>query len=162
MKNVVTGVYGDPAESITIPPGEPGAGTYANAQAAFDELLPLATSTLSSAATDLGSDRTRLNASFNSIAAALTTEAEIQSNAGINFDQLQENSQISIFAFAASLHVYGQNTAPGQSAAVLTSLANRATETGQAIIGALREGSNNIQIDRAGLNRYNTIPTKGQ
>jgi hypothetical protein len=160
MKNVVTGVYGDPVSGpVTIPPGEPGEGVYSNAEAAFQTLLPIATTALAATRSALGSDGTSLNNSFDTIAAAYVTEAETQKNAGINFDQLQENSQISIFAFAASLHVYGQSTAPGQAADVLSNIADRASETGQAIIGALREGSNNRQIDSAGVNRYNTIPT---
>jgi hypothetical protein len=64
-----------------------------------------------------------------------------------------------VLAFVTAIPGYGQNTGPGESAAVLTALADISTTTGQAIVATLREGSNNQQLDSVGLNRYNNITT---
>jgi hypothetical protein len=160
MKAVVSGDYGDPVTGpVTIPGGEPGAGSYTDAEDAFQTLIPLASAAIGTAATAMGTDTTTMNDGFVAIAQTVTNEAANLARAGVNFATLPAVSQTSVLAFAGSLSGYGQNTKPGQSAEVLTALADRSNATGQAIVGALREGSNNQQLDAAGINRYNTIPT---
>jgi hypothetical protein len=160
MKNVVEGTYGNPVTGpVTIPSGQPGAGSYTDADDAFQTLIPLAESAISTAATAMGADTDVMNSGFVSIAQTVTNEAANLARAGVNFATLPAVSQTSVLAFVGGLSGYGQNTEPGQSAEVLAALADRATVTGQAIIGALREGSNNQQLDAVGINRYNTIPT---
>jgi hypothetical protein len=180
MKNVVTGVYGGPLwpGTVTIPAGLPGAGTYTGSppipgptpedpvtpavnpsEQAFQVLIPLAQSAISAAATAMGSDTTTLNTAFIDIAKNAVNEPINLTKAGVDFSTLPASSQTSILAFASALPGYGQNTEPGQSAEVLEALANQSTVTGQAIVGALREGRNNEKLDSVGINRYNTIPT---
>jgi hypothetical protein len=160
MKNVVNGTYGDPvAGPVTIPSGQPGTGAYTDAENAFQTLIPLAESAISTAAAAMGTDTTTMNSGFEDIARSVTNEAANLTRAGVDFATLPAVSQTSVLAFAGSLSGYGQNTEPGQSAEVLAALADRSNATGQAIVGALREGSNNQQLDSAGINRYNTVVT---
>jgi hypothetical protein len=160
MKAVVSGDYGDPVIGpVVIPSGVPGTGSYADAEAAFQILIPLAVSAIATAATAMGTDTTTMNNGFVAIAQTVTNESANLARAGVNFATLPAVSQTSVLAFAGSLSGYGQNTKPGQSAEVLAALADRSTATGQAIVGALREGSNDQQLDSVGINRYNTIPT---
>jgi hypothetical protein len=160
MKNVVNGTYGDPVTGpVTIPSGQPGTGAYTDAENAFQTLIPLAESAISTAAAAMGTDTTTMNSGFEDIARSVTNEAANLTRAGVDFATLPAVSQTSVLAFAGSLSGYGQNTGPGQSAEVLAALADRSNATGQAIVGALREGSNNQQLDSAGINRYNTVVT---
>lgn len=160
MKLVANGTYGDPvAGPVTIPSGQPGAGAYTNADNAFQTLIPLAQSAITAAAAAMGSDTTVMNSGFVAIAQGATNEAANLTRASVNFATLPAVSQTSVLAFAGALSGYGQNTEPGQSAEVLAALADRSNATGQAIVGALREGSNNQQLDSVGINRYNTVVT---
>lgn len=180
MKNVVTGVYGDPLwpGPVVIPSGLPGAGTYVGvppvpdpdpelpgtpainpSEQAFDVLIPLAQAAITAAASAMGSATEQLNAAFIDIAKNAVDEPANFVRAGVNFATLPAASQTSVLSFITALPGYGQNTEPGQSAEVLAALADQSTATGQAIIGALREGRNDQQLDSVGINRYNTIPT---
>lgn len=160
MKAVVSGDYGDPITGpVDIPPGEPGTGTYSDAEDAFQTLIPLAVTAISTAAAAMGTDTTTLNTAFVDIATTATNEAANFARAGIDYATLPASSQTSVLAFVTSLPGYGQNTGAGESAEVLAALADQTTATGQAIVGALREGRNNQQLDSVGINRYNTIPT---
>ena len=160
MKNTVSGNYGDPAIGpVVIPGGQPGAGSYVNADDAFQTLIPLAESAITVAAAAMGTDATTLNTGFVAVAQGATNESANFARAGINFATLPAASQTSVLAFVTALPGYGQNTEPGGSAEVLTALANKATVTGQAIVAALREGSNDQQLDSVGINRYNNITT---
>ncbi len=160
MKAVVSGDYGDPVTGpVDIPGGEPGAGTYTDAEDAFQTLIPLASAAIGTAATAMGTDTVTMNTGFESMAQTVTDEAANLARAGVDYSTLPTTSQTSVLAFVTAIPGYGQNRGPGESAAVLTALANTATVTGQAIVGALREGSNNQQLDSAGINRYNTVPT---
>lgn len=159
MKLVANGTYGDPvAGPVTIPSGQPGAGSYTNAEDAFQTLIPLAQSAITTAAAAMSADTTVLNTGFVAIAQSAVDEAANLARAGVDFATLPATSQTSVLAFSGALSGYGQNTEPGQSAEVLAALADLSNSTGQAIVGALREGSNNQQLDSVGINRYNTIP----
>jgi hypothetical protein len=188
MKNVVTGVYGEPLWPgvVTIPAGLPGAGTYVGvppdpnppptppvdpeepfdpgipainpSEQAFDVLIPLAVAAIAAAAAAMGPDTETLNTAFIDIAKNAINEPVNFERAGINFDTLT-SSQTSVLSFITALPAYGQNTEPGQSAEVLAAIADQSNTTGQAIVGALREGRNNEKLDSVGINRYNTIPT---
>jgi len=160
MKNTVSGDYGDPdLGPVTIPGGEPGAGAYTNAEDAFQTLIPLAESAIAAAATAMNTDTATLNTGFVAVAQGAANEPANFARAGIDFATLPAASQTSVLAFVAALPGYGENTEPGDSAEVLAALANTTTVTGQAIVAALREGSNNQQLDSVGINRYNNITT---
>jgi len=174
MKNTVSGDYGPPIEGpVIIPPGLPGAGTYngispdpgppatpgvSAAEQAFQVLVPLAQSAIATAATAMNTDTATLNTGFIAIAQGAANEPANLVRAGIDFATLPAASQTSVLAFVTALPGYGLNNGPGESSEVLAALANTATVTGQAIVAALREGSNNQQFNVVGINSYNTVP----
>jgi hypothetical protein len=162
MKNTVLGDYGDPdLGPVVIPGGQPGAGSYTNAEDAFQTLIPLAAAAIAAAATAMNTDTATLNTGFVAVAQGAANEPANFARAGIDFATLPAASQTSVLAFVTALPGYSENTKPGDSAEVLAALANTATVTGQAIVGALREGSNSQQLDSAGINRYNNITASG-
>jgi hypothetical protein len=107
----------------------------------------------------MNTDTATLNTGFIAIAQGAANEPANFASAGIDFATLPAASQTSVLAFVTALPGYGLNNGPGESAEVLAALANTANVTGQAIVAALREGSNSQQLDAVGINRYNNITT---
>jgi hypothetical protein len=165
MKNVVSGVYGDPVVGpVIIPGGLPGAGTYNGsmgvtpAEQAFLVLVPLAQSAISTAATAMGSDTTALNSAFVNMATQVTQESINQARANINFSTLIAGDQSSVLALTTSFTGLGRDTSVGQPAQFFELIANTNIATGQAIVGAMREGRNQVQLSDIGINGYDIVP----
>jgi hypothetical protein len=174
MKNVVSGVYGDPVSGpVVIPSGLPGAGTYngippgpepdptpgvSPAEQAFQVLVPLAQSAIVSAATAMGSDTTTLNTAFVGMATHVTQEPVNQAKAAINFADLTAGDQTSVMALTTSFTGLGTDVAVGQASQFFENIVDINTATGQAIIGAMREGRNQVQLADVGINGYDIVP----
>jgi hypothetical protein len=162
MKNVVSGVYGDPVVGpVVIPSGLPGAGTYNGAmpaEQAFQILVPLAESAISTAAAAMGQDTISLNSAFVDLAAHVTKEPVNQAKAAINFDDLAAGDQTSVMALVTSFTGLGTDVAVGQAAQFFEDIADINSATGQAVIGAMREGRNQVQLSAAGINGYDIVP----
>jgi hypothetical protein len=171
MKNVVSGVYGDPVVGpVVIPSGLPGAGTYNGvppadpdpgvtpAEQAFQVLVPLAQSAITTAATAMGSDTTSLNSAFVGMATHVTKESVNQTKAAINFDDLTAGDQTSVLALITSFTGLGTDVAVGQAAQFFEDIVDINSASGQAIIGAMREGRNQVQLDDVGINSYDIVP----
>lgn len=171
MKNVVSGVYGNPVSGpVIIPSGMPGAGTYNGvppvdpdpgvtpAEEAFQVLVPLAQSAITAAATAMGSDTTSLNSAFVGMASHVTQEPVNQAKAAINFDDLVAGDQTSVMALVTSFTGLGTDVAVGQAAQFFEDIVDINSATGQAIIGAMREGRNQEQLSSVGINSYDIVP----
>ena len=174
MKNVVSGVYGDPvAGPVVIPSGLPGAGTYngiapdpgpppvpgvAAAEEAFQVLVPLAQSAIATAATAMGADTTLLNTAFTDMATHVTQEPVNQAKAAINFDDLTAGDQTSVMALITSIPSLGTDVAVGQAAQFFEDIMDINSSAGQAIVGAMREGRNQVQLAEVGINGYDIVP----
>ena len=179
MKNVVSGVYGDPLVGpVIIPSGLPGARTYngipptpgptpedppddpgiSPAEEAFEVLVPLAQTAITTASTAMGTDTTALNNAFVGMATHVTQEPVNQAKAAINFDDLTAGDQTSVLALITSFTSLGTDIAVGQAAQFFEDIADINTATGQAIIGAMREGRNQVQLADAGINGYDIVP----
>jgi hypothetical protein len=159
MKNVVNGTYGDPvAGPVTIPGGLPGAGVYADAETAILVLLPLATTEIGNVVVTMGSDTTTLNTAFTGMAQKAVTEKTNQGKAQLDYSTLTANDTASALNLSLALPSAGNDTAEGGAAAVLEGVANLSNATGQAMIGAMREGRNQTQLDAVRINRYDIVP----
>jgi hypothetical protein len=178
MKNVVSGVYGDPVVGpVVIPSGLPGAGTYNGipptppvppddpgdpgvtpAEQAFQVLVPLAQSAISTAATAMGSDTATLNTAFVGMATHVTQEPVNQAKAAINFDDLVAGDQTSVIALITSFTGLGTDVAVGQASQFFEDIVYINRAAGQAIIGAMREGRNQVQLADVGINSYDIVP----
>jgi hypothetical protein len=182
MNSVVGNVYGDPVTGpVTIPGGQPAAGTYyANTDGmgnvystAADSamtgtggdtpptgpgLIPVAVVEIGNITTNYPNQVLSLNSYFNSMAAQVAQENNLQSRAQIDFANLIPNSSPSIYSLVYSLPIYGQQTEQGGQAQFWEGVANLSTFTGQALVGAMREGKNQRFLDNAGILTNNHIP----
>jgi hypothetical protein len=92
-----------------------------------------------------------LNTAWNYIANYLNLEKGFQNQAALNYFELVSDEKVSVYALAQSLGQFGtqcQACGPNQ---FLQDIVDQTTLTGQAMIGALREGQNQAQLAAAGL-----------
>lgn len=99
-----------------------------------------------------------LNSYFNSMSEQVTTENRLQARAQIDFANLVPNNNPTVYSLVYSLPTYGQQTEQGGQAQFWEGVADRSTFTGQAIVGALREGKNQVFLGNAGISTNSTIP----
>lgn len=150
MLLTVQGVYDDPISppQIIIPTG-PAAGTYADGNDAFTSgLIPAANSLISGLIATYPSETTSMNNSFNAVCNQYVYEYANQTKAGLSFADLTSGSQQSIIGFLSGLATAGVDTQIGGQNTFIASVSNTAVQTGQAIVGALREGRNNLLMDK--------------
>jgi hypothetical protein len=182
MNSVVGNVYGDPINGpVTIPGGRPAAGTYyatgnvgnvtvTAADAAMTGtggdtpptgpgLIPTAQIEIGNIANNSSAQVAVLNSYFNSISQQIVQEKTYQTNAQIDSANLVPNNSPTVYSLIYSLPIYGQQTEQGGQAQFWEGVANLSTFTGQAIVGALREGHNQVFLNRAGIATNSTIPS---
>jgi hypothetical protein len=161
MANTANQNYGVYTGPITIPIGQPGYGTYADMDAAFSNLVILASSNISTLVSTYPTQTTQLNSNFVTIANTVASQqASIGGNtaSGIDYANLQANLQSVIPSFVDSLHDYGLQVAAGEANDYLTAVANVSNQTGQAIVGCLREGRNLALLNNGGVGVNSDIP----
>jgi hypothetical protein len=187
MNSVVGNVYGDPINGpVTIPSGQPAAGTYyANignvgnvsnvvlssaADSAFTGtggdtpptgpgLLPVATNAIVSIATTSSAQVSTLNSYFTSMAAQVAQEKNLQSAAQIDFANLIPNNSPTVYSLVYNLPSYGVQTEAGGMAQFWEGVANISTFTGQAVVATLREGVNLALLGNAGIQTNTLVPS---
>lgn len=175
MVNCLDGTYG-PTNSgpIIIPGGFPCAGTYVGTDVATPpdppdwnpSAIELAMSCLTgSAATEINNleiqypaQCAELNTLWTSMAAQVVEEQTLQPIVNLVFADLQPNSRNSIYSFILSLPSYGTETQQGGIAWFLESMADLATLSGQAVVGCLREGRNQVALNASGIFTNTQIP----
>ena len=92
-----------------------------------------------------------LNTAWNYIADYLNREKGFQNQAALNYFELVPDEKVSVYALSQSLGQFGtqcQACGPNQ---FLQDVVDQTTLTGQAVVGALREGQNQAQLAAAGL-----------
>ena len=98
-----------------------------------------------------------MNTDWVYMANLMNLSAKYTTEATIDYFTLPAGDKISTMSFVQNLPQYGNQTDACGPAAFLNSLANTDTLTGQAIVGAMREGKNNQSLGEARLN-VNTTP----
>ena len=141
-------------------PGEPGYPGVTPAEQAFQVLVPLAQSAITTAATAMGSDTTTLNTAFVGMATHVTQEPVNQAKAAINFADLTAGDQSSVMALVTSFTGLGTDVAVGQASQFFEDIVNINSAAGQAIVGAMREGRNQVQLADVGINGYDIVPDR--
>ena len=160
MYGVVNGDYPDPLnppDGIEIPAGLPGAGTYADADAAILALIVLAQAEITNIQSSNLADTATLNEAFTAIGTQLAGEYKLQKLATLDVNQLSGNSQASIQTLIFALPAYGKDTDAGGVAEYLEDIADITTAGGQAIVATLREGRNRTVLNESGLVGSNNI-----
>lgn len=186
MNSVVGNVYGDPINGpVTIPVGQPAAGTYYSAtsnignvtvltttaaDSAFTGtggdtlptgpgLLPVATNAIANITTTSSAQVSTLNSYFTSMGAQVVQEKNLQSKAQIDFANLIPNNSPTVYSLVYSLPTYGRQTEQGGMAQFWEGVANISTFTGQAVVATLREGVNLTFLGNAGIQTNSLVPS---
>lgn len=151
----------------TIPGGLPGAGSYgpantANAtiQDAFDNgLNPAMISLVGVIVTNNANQVSNTTAAFGNICVQIQTENINIASANIDFGNLLANQ--TPWSLVTSLSNNGLDTNEGGSAFVLQSLANVATQGGQAVIATMRQARNQQRLDNSGIGTQIIVSSVG-
>jgi hypothetical protein len=160
MQNTVNGVYGDAvAGPVTIPAGT-GAGVYANADAALKQLIANATIQVSAISVSYPAQSGVLNSDFNSMAAKLVSENTNLALASIDIPNLVTSGRGPIMSFVQNLPGYGTNTEVNGPAQFIETVADLATQGGQAMVACLREGRNLLVLNGVGIGQDTAIPSE--
>ena len=93
-----------------------------------------------------------LNSAFSNIANVLNTEKGYQNKAGIDYFNLQSGTNSTTMAFIQNISQYAKDCDQCGPYQFLTEVANTSTLGGQAVVGALREATNQIQLNSNGIN----------
>lgn len=158
MVDVVDDNYGTPP-TITIPSG-PAAGVYTTYDAALDALVVASDAEIGTVITAAGTANVAaINTSWYAMASQWAKEPTNQAKASIDLITISSSAQLPITAFIGGINAYGQDTEVGMSAQVLESVADTTIQAGQALIGALREGRNNQDMDGSGIGHDNASPS---
>jgi hypothetical protein len=160
MQNTVNGVYGDAVTGpVTIPAGT-GAGVYANADTALQTLIANASVQVSAISVSYPAQSSILNSDFNSMAAKLVSENTNLALASIDIPNLGTSGRGPIMSFVQSLPGYGTNTEADGPAQFIETVADLATQGGQAIVACLREGRNLLVLNGVGIGQDTAIPSE--
>jgi hypothetical protein len=182
MNSVVGNVYGDPINGpVTIPGGQPAAGTYyatgnvgnvtaTAADAAMTGtggdtpptgpgLIPVANVEIGNIATTSSAQVATLNSYFTSMAAQVVQEQALQAAAQIDFGNLIANNNPTVYSLVYNLPNYGTQTEQGGMAQFWEGVANINTFTGQAVVATLREGVNLTLLGNAGIQTNTLVPS---
>lgn len=157
MKNLITDVYGLPG-AIALPAPYNAGNPYASYDAALVVLITAADAAIGTAVTAMGTATTTLNTAWTEMTQHSANEATFQTQASINYATLTAGAQLPITAFIPALAGYGQETQTGMAAEFLEAIANTANQSGQAMVGALREGRNTAGINATGIKADNDVP----
>jgi hypothetical protein len=182
MNNVVTGVYGNTsAGPVTIPGGTPAAGTYTSvtdglgnvlvpaADAAITGsggdipptgtgLIPVAQIEIGNIANNSSAQVAALNTYFDSMAAQVVLEQNLQTASGIDFANLVAINNPTVYSLVYNFPTYGRQYEQGGAAQFWEGVANLSTFTGQAVVATLREGKNLAVLGNAGVQTNTTVP----
>jgi hypothetical protein len=167
MQNAFDGDYtqagmGPDEYYVVIPPGLPGAGTYATANTANAAinfafagpgspgvgLIPATTTLINTIASSNSSQVAVTTSAWGNIASQILLEQTIRAQADIVYANLVPNAQISL---ATNLSQYGLDTSVGGESWYLESVANTSTIGGQAIVSSLREARNQARLQNASI-----------
>jgi hypothetical protein len=180
MQDTLDGVYTevvvnpfpppDDLFQVVIPSGTPGEGTYGPYEDVNDAindafangLIPAGQAACSAYVLANPVDAAQMNSDFANICQQMGNEQDLQVRAGLdfanNFANLVPNLQSDIFGFVFNLPEYGSDLVLGGTRTYLEGVANTETQTGQALVGSLREGPNQIALDAAGIQSVAHIP----
>jgi hypothetical protein len=143
--NAFTAGAGDDGTGNVLPATGPG-------------LFPVATNAISNIATTSSAQVAVLNSYFNSMAAQVVQEKNLQTAAQIDFANLIPNNNPTVYSLINSLPGYGQQTEVGGMAQFWEGVSDISTFTGQAVVATLREGRNLSALGNAGVQTNAVVP----
>jgi hypothetical protein len=160
MANTVSGVYGDPTVGPVVIPSGIAAGTYTNGNDAFNTgLLPNAQSIITTVVSTNPSQTSQLNSLWVNMAANLVNQIDNVISANIDIGNLIANQRSSVLSFVSDLPSFGVDTQKFGTREYIESIADLSSLGGQAIIGCMREGKNNLLLSELGIGIDLTVPS---
>jgi hypothetical protein len=167
MLNVINGVYDQvnpsppPATIVVIPPGTPGEGTYNSADEAVSTgLIPAAQGEIASLISLYPSQISELNSLWNTMAGQVARELVLQDDANLVFGDLIANDRNTIYGLIFSLPSYGLQTEKGGLAQFIELVSDLTTQSGQAVVGVMRQGRNLQILNSVGIGTNTGIPVE--
>lgn len=161
MLNLVNGVYDDFMGNVIIPPGTPGAGTYASRDAAMSTgLIPVAQTEIGNLIVDYPTQTTTMNTDWTGMCDQVVTEQSLQQKASIVFANLTANDKTSVYGLIYGLPQYGLDDTIGGKAEFMEEAADITTFTGQCIVAAMREGRNQVVLGASAVVSNSNIPAE--
>jgi len=157
MVTVLQGGYSGLGNTIVIPSG-PGQGTYSNVNDAILSLCSSANATISTLISSYPSQTANINNNWSTLTEATSIQTVNLDAANIDYANLVANSFPAVKSFVDNLHEWGIQTEAGGPAEYLQAVAQTSNQTGQAIIGALREARNIAALSNAGVGLDSAIP----
>jgi hypothetical protein len=103
-----------------------------------------------------------MNTDWVYMANLMNLSARYTTEAGIDYFNLQPGDKNSVYGFVQNLSQYGLLTANHDAAEFLDNLADTAILGGQAIVGAMREGRNQAQLEANGIYNANQVPSDAE
>lgn len=159
MLGVVNGVYDDFMGNVIIPPGTPGAGTYASRDAAISSgLIPVAQTEIGNLIVDYPTQTTTMNTDWTGMCDQVITEQSLQQKASIVFANLTANDKTSVYGIIYGLPQYGLDDTQGGKAEFMEEAADINTFTGQCVVAAMREGRNQVVLGASAVVSNSNIP----
>jgi len=159
MVNLINDVYGLPG-AIALPAPYNAGNPYATYDAALAVLITAADAEIGTAIIAMGPVILTLNTAWTAMTTHSANEATFQTKASIDYATLTAGAQLPITAFIPALGGYGQQTQTGMAAEFLEAIANIANQSGQAMVGALREGRNTAGLNAIGVKADNDVPSQ--
>lgn len=165
MLDVVNGVYDQPVfptgYEVVIPPGTPGTGTYTSRDSALSTgLIPVAQTEIGNLIIDYPTQTSTMNTEWTGMANQVVTEQALQQKASIVFANLTANDKTSVYGIIYGLPQYGIDSAQGGKAQFMEEAADFNTFTGQCIIGAMREGRNQVVLGASAVVSNSGVPAE--
>lgn len=159
MANTVNGVYGDPFTGPVVIPAGIAAGTYANADNAFDiGLIPNAESLISTVVSANSTAADTLNSNFGIMANLLVDQNQNILAANVDIANLISDQRSSTLGFVTDLPTFGVDTDQYSYRQFLESVANIDSLGGQAVIACMREGKNTLILNNSGIGIDTVLP----
>lgn len=100
----------------------------------------------------------QLNSTFDFMANVMSNEKSYQTAAGFDYNEIIGANKASILSFVFALPGFGTATEAGGSSYFLHQVANTTVLGGQAIVGVMREATNNVRLDTGLLSLNVTAP----
>ena len=175
MVQAMTGGFGPVDSGPVVIPSGPAAGTYLGVE--IDPGPPpeynptaadLAQSALRSAALaeiialqiKYPEQTTELNDLWDQMAEQVVREKYFQDLIGFDFDGFNIDNRVGIYGFIYSLPGYGPDTSEGGVAWLLETMAQIPGLGGEAVIGCLREGRNEVALSNSGIYTNTRVPSE--
>ena len=152
LADMLNNVYGTPDGSTvgSIDMTSVGYGQHAEYHQAVDEILDDVETMISTLTSSYPTEVSSLNTSFDAMALQVQQEQSNLLLAGIVFDETP-STESSVLNLIQNLHLYAQSNEYQGPAEMLEKMADLTTQSGQALVAALREGRNLHSLSLAGI-----------